>query len=217
MNDTDDDDDDVSILTGRRYVATIHISEVNGITKPASVDTSPILKNNETPTDLKENGDKIIKIKRGDKTVFIIKINESYVNIIKGENGCKMPIESLVSLAQGMGQIKKYLHRRGDMLNFKTGIGGHMYVQIQSKFKGVSIRDFYRGSDGKLKPMKNGCTSRHPIFFILAKYIEEELGEEFPPFGRTVLCLDRGDHCNQEAAITCTECNPDQEGVELFM
>ena len=114
--------------------------------------------------------DKIIKIKRGDKTLFIIKINECYVNIIKGGNGCKMPIERLVSLAQGMGQ--KYLHRmvRGDVINFKTRIGGHMYVQIQSKFRGVSIREFYRGADGELKHIKA------PDFFILAKYIDE-LGE----------------------------------------
>ena len=71
------------------------------IYKPSSVDTSPILKKDETATDLEENVDKIIKIKRGDKTLFIIKINECYVNIIKGGNGCKMPIERLVSLAQG--------------------------------------------------------------------------------------------------------------------
>ena len=51
-NDDDDNDDDISILTGRRYVAPILISEVNGITKPSSVDTSPILKKDETATDL---------------------------------------------------------------------------------------------------------------------------------------------------------------------
>ena len=62
------------------------------------------------------------------------------------------------------------------MINFKTRIGGHMYVQIQSKFRGGSIREFYRGADGELKHMKNGVHIKAPDFFIFAKYIDE-LGE----------------------------------------
>ena len=105
----------------------------------------------------------------------------------------------------------------GDV-HYKTHIGGNMYLQVNSPYRGISVRQFKNIGDSQcvnLIPDKKG------IFLLFREWnaflkVNKELDGIIPDLATTTPCMDQIDHCNQEGYYTCMECCPNGENRHWF-
>jgi hypothetical protein len=109
--------------------------------------------------------------------------------------------------------------KRGrDDVQYKVHLGGNMYLQVNSPYRGISIRQFKNIGDSthvELIPDVSGMFLLIPEWdrFII---IDKDIDTDIPELVNTVLCRDQTDHCNQEGYFTCPECCPNGENRDWF-
>jgi Transcriptional Coactivator p15 (PC4) len=86
-------------------------------------------------------------------------------------------------------------------------IGGPLYASVSSGFKCVNFKYFFRASNNKILPSKQGITLTIPIWENLMKFAAE-LRDNDHDLKSAPRCTERADHMNQLTFLNCLECNP---------
>jgi hypothetical protein len=86
-------------------------------------------------------------------------------------------------------------------------LGGAWYVTLKTPFWCVHIREYdFSWDSNKIFPTHNGIAMKHSewdLFVRAVRPINEPLN-----LSGIVPCYLQSDHCNQEGAMTCMECQP---------
>ena len=104
----------------------------------------------------------------------------------------------------------------GEQVTLKSHLGNNVFVQVQSPFVGVNIRQWFQPKEGgDLRPGKG-------LFLNVSQWNEvckaDDCPDDFvPDLKDTIRCSDQTDHCNQLGFISCLECNPNREYVEYLL
>ena len=111
--------------------------------------------------------------------------------------------------------VENVVNNRSENFTLRKHIGGNFYVTVQNGFPTVDIRKFFM-PPGKeeLVATRKGIALKISEWEVLK---ERRSLVEFnvPELANVMRCMDRGDHMNQEGAIQCLECNPnDDSGIE---
>jgi len=99
--------------------------------------------------------------------------------------------------------------RQGKFVDFKTHIGGKLYVSVDSTLKWtmVDFREFYMHPTKGIRPTKQGICLHYDEFQKLKNCLPAFHAEN--ECARTAQdCLNQLDHQNQQGMNFCEECNP---------
>ena len=80
-------------------------------------------------------------------------------------------------------------------------------MSVNSGFKCVDIRKFYKALDGTIKPTRTGIALRLDEWERF-KQIVREIKDQHPKIAEIEPCWTGSDYFNQEGALMCSECNP---------
>ena len=107
-------------------------------------------------------------------------------------------------------QIAVTEHSAGKEVHFKHHLGRNNFVQINSGFKVVDLRQFWLpdGTD-RIQPTRKGIALKFDEFDTLVK-LKPEIEQVMPELEHIQPCWMSDDHMNQEGLMNCRECNPNQ-------
>ena len=161
-------------------------------------------------------GGKHFRILKNDEDFKVQFIVEGVTNAV-----ATMPLNRFVQFRQYADEASARamdVKRGKKNINYKVHLGGNMYLQVNSPYQGVSIRQFKNIGDANavnIIPDKSG------IFLLIPEWnnfikLNEELDTDIPELISTTTCSDQTDHCNQEGYYTCLECCPNGENRDWF-
>ena len=93
-------------------------------------------------------------------------------------------------------------------VDVRQHLGGNWYVSVTEGFNCVDFRQFWLppGEDAVVGT-KRGIALKISEFKRLVD-LTDEINASVPGFEQIELCIERNDHLNQEGALRCSECNP---------
>ena len=100
----------------------------------------------------------------------------------------------------------------------KTHLGGGFFISLSPEFEFVDIRKYnFDQRSGMPQPTGHGITLKIDIEWEALKHVFHEIKQFFPRLSLVRPCSSETDHCNQEAGISCRECNPFRNEEELYL
>jgi len=112
-------------------------------------------------------------------------------------------------------QVKKVL-RGNDSIDFHHHIGGGLYVSVNSDYKRVDIRKFYKpngqcnvddNDEKDVKPTRVGVSLKLDEWAHLWSLVDVINGA-YPSLAEVQPCYYGNNHLNQMEWLECTECHP---------
>ena len=101
-------------------------------------------------------------------------------------------------------------HIDGKEVHFKHHLGRNNFVQVNSGFKVVDIRQFWLPEHtDQVQPTRKGIALKFDEFDTLIK-LKAEIEQVIPELDQMQPCWMSDDHMNQEGLMNCRECNPNQ-------
>ena len=115
--------------------------------------------------------------------------------------------------------LEFYINRKIEQCNrVKTHIGGGFFISLLPDFESVDIRKYYFDqSSGMPQPTGHGIALKIDDEWKALKHVFYEIKQSFPGLSLVTPCSSGADHCNQEAGISCNECNPFNYEEELYL
>jgi hypothetical protein len=89
---------------------------------------------------------------------------------------------------------------------YNSHLGGNVYCTIDEGSKCVDIRQYWKPEE-TVVPTKRGLCLR-PSEYKVLKDMVPEINKTIPELGAVVPCYLQSDHMNQEGALQCPECTP---------
>jgi hypothetical protein len=139
--------------------------------------------------------------------------NTTYVHIryfdgkYPTKKGVALPLARWKNLVQMMPKILDY---KRDGQSFCEHLGGNCYISMTDGIPGIDIRDFWMPEgELKVKATKRGVFFRHDNFDEFVELIPQ-INSYIPELEETITCMMSEDHQNQEGALRCKECNPNE-------
>ncbi|XP_060579274.1 uncharacterized protein LOC132736194 [Ruditapes philippinarum] len=123
------------------------------------------------------------------------------------KKGVAMPLLRWKTLVQLIPKIQE--NRNADQSAFEH-LGGNCYISITDDIPGIDIRDFWMPEgELKIKATKRGVHFSQEDFDKLVDLIPRINGY-IPEFDEIKLYVENDDHQNQQGALRCKECNPNE-------
>ena len=164
-------------------------------------------------------GGKLFRVLRneGEIKVQFVKEEASVKHTILAE----MSIERFVLFRQCVDEASSNLDQvvEGKDIHYKSHLGGNMFLQVNSPYQGVSIRQFKNVGNSESVKLIPVCGAG--IFLLAREWtqflkLNECIVDIIPEVMTTLPCLDRIDHSNQEGYYMCLECCPNGENRYWF-
>jgi Transcriptional Coactivator p15 (PC4) len=133
------------------------------------------------------------------------------------KKGICMSVSRLATLYSALPDIEEAvkLLRAGSHIQFKTHLGGGIYVSVNSDFKCVDIRRFFvPNEDSSETATRTGLAIRLGEFDNFLRRINELVAISADLVVDDKICANNFDHANEIVAAACRECNP--FGYKLF-
>ena len=154
--------------------------------------------------------DRFVVVKRfnGEMKIHIRQYERNTMgNLYPSKTGICMSPMRFVSLVGSMGalDIDKLVDKS---LQFKSHVGGGVYLTASIGFSHVHIRQFFKPLDSEEeKPTKKGIALSLNEYKELVACIEDvkNVSDEI---ANATPCYQGLDHCNQIGYFTCPECSP---------
>ena len=105
-------------------------------------------------------------------------------------------VDSLDSTDQALKNNQAYI----------THLGGNVYCSVTENNPCVDLRQYWKPEEEVL-PTKKGLCLR-PFEYGRLKMMISEVGQALPELNGVVPCYLQSDHLNQQGALQCPECNP---------
>jgi hypothetical protein len=200
----DSADDDVAANTAPAAITTEDDDDVN-VANPWMITKTVEL-----------GGGKLFRVLRSEHSVKIQFFKED----VKGNRVAEMPIERFVLFRRCLDEATSNMRdlQRGNDIRYKEHLGGNMFIQVNTPFQGVNLRQFKNIGDSE---SVNLIPDLAGIFLSRREWEEflktnEKMCDILPEVETTVPCSERIDHCNQEGYYTCFECCPNGEMRHWF-
>jgi len=93
-----------------------------------------------------------------------------------------------------------------DKTIYESHLGGNVYCQVQQDNPCVDIRQYWKPESEVIATKKGICL--RPSEYNRLKELLMEIGQTLPELDAVIPCYLQGDHMNQQGALQCPECNP---------
>jgi hypothetical protein len=121
-----------------------------------------------------------------------------------------LPLRRWNQLVSNLEELERTIseHKNGRDVHFELHLGGNNYVNVNSGFEIVSLREYSMSEGGNhLQPTRIGIALKFEEFERLASLVPEI--ERLAPELTTIQpCYMDADHANLLGALYCFECNP---------
>jgi hypothetical protein len=95
----------------------------------------------------------------------------------------------------------------GEEVSEKIHLGSNVYASVQSPYRGVNLRQWFKDSKNVKRP-GNGIILSPPIWQNLLNE-DAKVDSRLPELKHTERCYEQSDHQNGMGWMLCSECNPD--------
>lgn len=130
---------------------------------------------------------------------------------IPTKKGLSLPLQrwvQLLSVAEQVTGLVDRIKQQKERIDEKIHVSGPVFASVCSPWWNVHLREFYQDrQSGDIRPSRRGLILKHEEWASLLTYAEQ-IAASMPQVSSTAPCIFQTDHCNQEGAMACAECNP---------
>ena len=146
----------------------------------------------------------------GPQNVEVVFIQTLYENNLLKKKEFPLTIQRYQQLMWQTPSIEEAVtqHKEGKDVHYNWHLGGNRYVQVNSGFPVVDLREFWmpEGKD-QVQPTRRGIALKFDEYDTLIK-LRADIEKGIPELSETQPCYMDSDHMNQLGYLRCVECNP---------
>ena len=144
----------------------------------------------------------------GHHNIDIVLSKTVYINNLLTKKDYSLPLQRWQQFMWYLDEIQQAVtdHKEGKDVHVKYHLGRNSFVQVNSGFPVVDLRQFWLPADkDEVQPTRKGIALKFEEFATLVK-LKAEIEQVIPELDKEQPCWIN--HHNQESFLQCFECNP---------